>query len=218
MTEQANWKPRDRTAMARRVAADIPEGWYVNLGIGQPTQIANLLDDREVIIHAENGVLGVGPVAGPDEYDPWLVNPGKKVVTLVKGGAYVHHADSFAMIRGGHIDLCVLGAFEVSESGDIANWATSDTDDAPAVGGAMDLCAGAKRLWVLMDHMTKNGEPKIVRTCKLPLTAPSAVRRIYTDLAVLDVTPEGLSLVEMVRGLSFDELQARTGAPIKRRS
>ncbi|HUA53786.1 MAG TPA: 3-oxoacid CoA-transferase subunit B [Candidatus Sulfotelmatobacter sp.] len=209
--------PLSRTQMAQRVAHDIPEGWYVNLGIGMPTQVADHVPaGREVIFHSENGVLGMGPAPAKDAVEPWLINAGKQYVTLVKGGAYVHHADSFAMIRGGHLDLCVLGAFEVAENGDIANWATSENDTAPAVGGAMDLAAGAKRLWVMMDHTTKEGRPKLVRRCGYPLTALGAVSRIYTNLAVLDVTPTGFTVVEMCPGLTFDALQARTEAELQK--
>lgn len=212
----ANWKPLTRDQMAARAAQDIPEGWYVNLGIGLPTLIANHVPiEREVIFHSENGVLGMGPAPEKDKVDPWLINAGKQHVTLRAGGSYCHHADSFAMIRGGHIDLCVLGAFQVAENGDIANWATSENDTAPAVGGAMDLAAGAKRLWVLMEHTTKSGESKLVRRCTYPLTAPRAVKRVYTNLAVIDVTPEGFAVIDMVPGLSFEELQAKTDAPLR---
>jgi 3-oxoadipate CoA-transferase beta subunit len=208
-------KPLGRSQMAARVAHDIPEGWYVNLGIGIPTLVADHVPaEREVIFHSENGVLGMGPAPAPDAVDPWLINAGKQHVTLRKGGAYVHHADSFAMIRGGHLDLCVLGAFEVAENGDIANWATSENDTAPAVGGAMDLSVGAKRLWVVMEHTTKDGRPRLVRRCSYPLTALGAVSRVYTNLAVLDVTPDGFAVIEMIPGLSLDDLQARTEAKL----
>ncbi|MGY6567662.1 MAG: 3-oxoacid CoA-transferase subunit B [Salinarimonas sp.] len=210
-----SWTPLNRRAMAARVAEDIPEGWYVNLGIGMPTMIADYVpDDREVVIHSENGIVGMGPAPTPEQDDPWLINAGKQRVTLRKGGAYVHQADSFAIIRGGHLDLCVLGAFEVAENGDIANWSTGGSDMAPAVGGAMDLSAGAKRIWVVMEHTTKDGRPRLVRRCGYPLTAPGVVKRIYTNLAVIDVTPEGFRLVEMIPGLSREELQARTDAPL----
>jgi len=207
-----------RDAMAARVAQDIPEGWYVNLGIGMPTLIANhVADEREVIFHSENGVLGVGPAPSKDAIEPWLINAGKQYVTLRTGGAYVHHSDSFAMIRGGHLDLCVLGAFEVAENGDIANWSTSENDTAPAVGGAMDLAVGAKRLWVLMEHTTKDGRSKLVERCSYPLTALGAVSRVYTDLAVLDVTPRGFEIVDMAPGMTFETLQARTAAKLTAR-
>jgi len=209
------WTPLNRKAMAARVADDIPEGWYVNLGIGMPTMVADYVpDEREVVIHSENGIVGMGPAPTPEQDDPWLINAGKQRVTLRKGGAYVHQADSFAIIRGGHLDLCVLGAFEVAENGDIANWSTGGSDMAPAVGGAMDLSAGAKRIWVVMEHTTKDGRPRLVRRCSYPLTAPGVVKRIYTNLAVIDVTPEGFRLVEMIPGLSREELQARTDAPL----
>jgi 3-oxoadipate CoA-transferase beta subunit len=216
-TAVADFKPLTRPQMAARAAADIPEGWYVNLGIGIPTMIADFVPlDREVIFHSENGVLGMGPAPAEGEIDPWLINAGKQYVTLRQGGSYFHHADSFAMIRGGHLDLCVLGAFQVAENGDIANWATSENDTAPAVGGAMDLAAGAKRLWVVMEHTTKDGTSKLVRQCSYPLTAVGAVKRVYTNLATLDVTPDGFLVVDMAPGLSFDALQARTDAPLRR--
>ncbi len=208
-------KPWTRAQMAARLAHDIPEGWYVNLGIGIPTMVADYVPmEREVIIHSENGVLGMGPAPPADERDPWLINAGKQHVTLRRGGSFVHHADSFAMIRGGHLDLCVLGAFEVAENGDIANWATSENDTAPAVGGAMDLAAGAKRLWVVMEHSTKDGRPKLVKRCGYPLTAVGAVKRVYTNFAVLDVTEAGFTVLDMLPGLSRDDLQARTGADL----
>ena len=167
-----------------------------------------------MIFHSENGLLGMGPAPEPDKIDPWLINAGKQHVTLRRGGSFFHHADSFGMIRGGHLDLCVLGAFEVAENGDIANWATSENDTAPAVGGAMDLAVGAKRVWVVMEHLTKDGRPRLVHRCSYPLTALGAVRRVYTNLAVLDVTEAGFRVLEMVPGLDFAELQARTAAPL----
>jgi 3-oxoadipate CoA-transferase beta subunit len=201
--------------MAARVAADIPEGWYVNLGIGIPTQVADHVPEgREVIFHSENGVLGMGPAPAADAIDPWLINAGKQHVTLRPGGAYVHHADSFAMIRGGHLDLCVLGAFEVAENGDIANWATSENDTAPAVGGAMDLAAGAKRLWVVMEHTTKEDVSKLVERCGYPLTALACVKRVYTNLAVLDVTETGFVVLDLAPGVSREELVAKTAASL----
>jgi len=215
MAIQEPFKPLSRAQMSSRLADDIPEGWYVNLGIGIPTLVAGYVPaDREVIFHSENGLLGMGAPPPPDQIDPWLINAGKQAVTLLKGGSYFHHADSFTMIRGGHIDLAVLGAFEVGETGDLANWTTSVSESAPAVGGAMDLAAGAKRVWVLMEHTTKEGQPKLVRRCSYPLTAPAVVSRIYTNLAVLDVTPQGLKVVEMVPGLTRDALQARTDATL----
>jgi len=203
-----------RTQMAARVAADIPEGWFVNLGIGIPTTVADHVPpDREVILHSENGILGMGPAPAPDAVNPWLVNAGKQPVTLRPGGSFFHHADSFAMIRGGHIDLCVLGAFEVAENGDIANWATGENDTAPAVGGAMDLAAGAKRLWVVMDHATKEGRPKLVERCSYPLTAMACVGRVFTNLGVMDVVPgRGFVVRDLAPGVSLEEAQAKTGA------
>ena len=216
MSEQEKaWEPLTRGQMAARVAKDIPGGWYVNLGIGIPTLIADqVAGDREVIFQSENGILGMGPAPAQDDLDPWLINAGKQHVTLRQGGAYFHHADSFAIIRGGHLDLCVLGAFEVAESGDIANWATSDTDSAPAVGGAMDLAAGVRRLWVVMEHVTKEGRPRLVQHCSYPLTALRAVHRIYTNLAVIAVTADGFRVDEIIAGLSFDELQQMTDATL----
>jgi 3-oxoadipate CoA-transferase beta subunit len=204
-----------RDQIAARVARDIHEGAYVNLGIGLPTKVANYLPaEREVFLHSENGVLGMGPAPKPGEEDDDLINAGKQPVTLLTGGAYFHHADSFAMMRGGHLDICVLGAFQVSEKGDLANWHTGAPDAIPAVGGAMDLAIGAKQVFVMMDHQTKTGESKIVRQCSYPLTGVGCVNRIYTDLAVLDVTPQGLRVREMAPGLSFDALQAVTEAPL----
>ncbi|WP_276611205.1 3-oxoacid CoA-transferase subunit B [Lichenicoccus roseus] len=203
----------NRAQMAARVAQDIPGGWYCNLGIGIPTLIADHIPaSREVVLHSENGILGMGPAPEPDQIDPWLINAGKQHVTLHPGGSFFHHADSFAMIRGGHIDLCVLGAFEVAENGDLANWATSAADAAPAVGGAMDLAVGAKRIWVVTEHVTKDGKSKLVERCSYPLTALGAVSRIYTNLAVVDVTPQGFVVREMVPGLTFEALQDRTAA------
>jgi 3-oxoacid CoA-transferase B subunit len=205
-----------RTEMAARAAADIPEGWVVNLGIGIPTMIADQVAlEREVIFQSENGVLGMGPAPEKGQEDPWLINAGKQAVTLRPGGSFCHHADSFAMIRGGHIDLCVLGGFEVAENGDLANWATSENDTAPAVGGAMDLAAGAKRLWVVMEHLTKDGRSKIVERCDYPLTALGNVSRVYTNLAVLDIVPDlGFVVRDMAPGLTLDELQARSDAKL----
>jgi len=214
-TATAAFKPLSRNQMAARAAADIPEGWYVNLGIGIPTLIADHVpSEREVIFHSENGVLGIGPQPAKEDIDPWLINAGKQYVTLRPGGSICHHADSFSMIRGGHLDLCVLGGFQVADNGDLANWATSENDTAPAVGGAMDLAAGAKRLWVLMEHTTKDGQSKLVRKCSYPLTAIGAVTRIYTNLAVLDITPKGFVVRDIAPGLTWDALQARTDAPL----
>jgi 3-oxoadipate CoA-transferase beta subunit len=202
--------------MAERLAKDIPDGWYVNLGIGIPLLVGNFIpEDREVIVQSENGLLGMGPLQD-GELNTWIVNAGKQNVTLRTGASIVHHADSFAMIRGGHLDLCVLGAFEVAENGDFANWTTSLTKAVPAVGGAMDLAAGAKRVWLLMDHTSKDGTSKLVQTCTLPLTAVTAVKRVYTNLAVIDVTERGFEVLDMVPGLSFEGLQARTAAKLHR--
>ncbi len=204
---------RDR--MAQRVAQDIPEGAYVNLGIGLPTKVANYLpSEKEIFLHSENGLLGMGPAPAPGEEDEDLINAGKQPVTLLTGGAYFHHADSFAMMRGGHLDICVLGAFQVSHTGDLANWHTGAPDAIPAVGGAMDLAIGAKQVFVMMEHQTKTGESKIVERCAYPLTGIGCVSRIYTDLAVLDVTPRGLRVLEMAPGLTLADLQAVTAAPL----
>ena len=212
------WKPLSRAEIAARVAADIAEGWYVNLGIGMPTLVSDHIPaGKEVVIHSENGIVGMGPQPAAGEVNPWLVNAGKQYVTLATGGAIVHHADSFCMIRGGHIDLCVLGAFQIAENGDLANWATLDDSMPPAVGGAMDLCAGTRRLWIMTDHTTKSGEPKLVERCTYPLTGLACVSRVYTNLAVLDVTPQGFELVEAVPGLGIEELQGMTGATIRTR-
>jgi 3-oxoadipate CoA-transferase, beta subunit len=207
--------PMDRAAMARRVAQDIPEGWYVNLGIGIPTLVADHIPEgREVVLHSENGILGMGPAPAEADIDRWLINAGKMHVTLLQGGSFFHHADSFAMIRGGHIDLCVLGAFQVAENGDLANWATSAAEAAPAVGGAMDLAAGARRVWVMTEHTTKDGSPKLVGSCTYPLTALGAVDRIYTNLAIIDVRDGRFVVTEMIPGLTLPALQARTGAAL----
>jgi len=206
-----------RVEIAGRVARDIPEGWYVNLGIGIPTLISDHVPpEREVIFHSENGVLGIGPAPPPEAVDPWLINAGKQPVTLRPGGAFMHHADSFAIIRGGHLDLSVLGAFEVAENGDLANWETGRNEAASAVGGAMDLAVGAKRLWVAMEHTTKDGAPRLVARCSYPLTAPGAVSRIYTNLAVIAVTRQGFSLLETAPGVDFDTVQQLTGARLLR--
>jgi 3-oxoadipate CoA-transferase beta subunit len=210
-------KKLDRTQMAARVARDIPEGSYVNLGIGLPTLVADHLPKgREIILHSENGVLGIGPRPAAGEEDEDLINAGKEPVTLLAGGAFFHHADSFGMIRGQHLDFAVLGAFQVSVAGDLANWHTGGADAIPAVGGAMDLAMGAKKVFVMMEHLTKKGESKIVQRCTYPLTGARCVNRIYTDLAVIDVKRDGLHVVDMVEGLSFEELQRLSGVPLKR--
>ena len=205
-----------REQMAARVASDITEGMVVNLGIGLPTLVANFLPrDREVLLHSENGILGMGPAPPREEEDPELMNAGKQPVTLLPGGCFFHHGDSFAMMRGGHLDVCVLGAFQVSARGDLANWHTGAPDAIPAVGGAMDLATGARQVCVMMEHTTKTGESKIVERCTYPLTGVACVKRIYTDLAVIDVTTHGLTVVEMVDGLSFEELARLTAAPLR---
>lgn len=208
-------KPWSVDEIARRVAHDIEEGMYVNLGIGQPTKVADFLpEDKDIFLHSENGVLGMGPEPAQGEEDGDLINAGKQYITLLKGGSYFHHGDSFAMIRGGHIDLCVLGAFEVAKNGDIANWFLGRPKDIPAVGGAMDLAVGAKEVYVMMDHVSKNGDPKIVEKLNLPITGEKCVNRIYTDLSVINVTEKGLVVREMIDGLTFEELQAKTGAKL----
>ena len=205
--------------MAARVARDIPDGAYVNLGIGMPTLVADHFPrDREIVLHSENGILGMGPTPAPGHEDADLINAGKQPVTLLAGGAFFHQADSFAMMRGGHLDVCVLGAFQVSADGDLANWHTGAPDAIPAVGGAMDLAVGAKNVFVMMEHLTKSGESKIVERCSYPLTGAACVNRIYTDLAVIDVKPDGLHVVDMAEGLEFAELQRLTGVPLKRSS
>ena len=208
----------NRDQMAARVATDIPEGAYVNLGIGLPTLVANHLPkDREVFLHSENGILGMGPAPAPGEEDYDLINAGKQPVTLLPGGAFFHHADSFGMMRGGHLDICVLGAFQVSVTGDLANWHTGAVDAIPAVGGAMDLAISAKKTYVMMEHLTKSGDSKIVEACTYPLTGIGCVSRIYSDIAVIDITPTGLQVVDIVDGLSFDELQKLSGVPLNQK-
>jgi 3-oxoadipate CoA-transferase, beta subunit len=212
-------KKIDRKQMAARVAQDIPEGAYVNLGIGLPTLVADYLPKgREIILHSENGVLGIGPRPAKGEEDEDLINAGKEPVTLLTGGSYFHHADSFGMIRGRHLDFCVLGAFQVSAAGDIANWHTGAPDAIPAVGGAMDLAVGAKQVLVMMEHLTKDGTSKLVECCSYPLTGARCVNRVYTDLAVIDVKPDGLHLVEILADISFDELQRLNGVALKYRA
>jgi len=206
----------NRDQMAARVAADIHEGSVVNLGIGLPTLVANHLPDgAEIILHSENGVIGMGPAPAPGEEDYDLINAGKQPVTLLAGGSYFHHADSFAMMRGGHLDICVLGAFQVSATGDLANWHTGAPDAIPAVGGAMDLAIGAKKTWVMMELLTKTGDSKLVQACTYPLTGIACVSRIYSDLAVIDLGPDGASVIEVVEGLSFEQLQALTPVSLR---
>lgn len=204
-----------RAEIAWRLAQDINDGAVVNLGIGMPELVANYLPSgREIVFHSENGILGMGPEPGPNARDYDLINAGKKPVTLLPGGALFHHADSFAMIRGGHVDVCVLGAFQVSGTGDLANWSTGRPDAIPAVGGAMDLAIGAKQVLVMTEHCTRNGEPKLVDRCTYPLTGVGVVTAIYTDLAVVDVTPRGFTVRESVEELEFTDLEARTGAAL----
>jgi len=210
---QRKWS---RLEMAQRVAQDIPDGAVVNLGIGLPTLVANHLPaGREVILHSENGVIGMGPApaAGQEDYD--LINAGKQPVTLLPGGCFFHHADSFAMMRGGHLDICVLGAFQVSGTGDLANWHTGAADAIPAVGGAMDLAIGAKKTFVMMEHCTKGGQSKLVPQCTYPLTGIGCVARVYTDLAVIDLGPQGAQVIDMVEGLAFDTLQGLTAIALQ---
>jgi 3-oxoadipate CoA-transferase beta subunit len=205
-----------RDEIAQLVARDIPEGCYVNLGIGLPTLVANLLEtSKDIFLHSENGILGMGPAPAPGQEDGDLINASKQPVTLLTGGAYFHQADSFAMMRGGHLDICVLGAFQVSRTGDLANWHTGAPDAIPAVGGAMDLATGAKRVFVMMEHQTKSGESKIVDRCTYPLTGVGCVSRIYTDLAVIDISDDGLIVRDLAPGLTLDELQSITGVPLR---
>jgi 3-oxoadipate CoA-transferase beta subunit len=209
------WQKRSKDQLAQRVARDIHDGAYVNLGIGMPTLVANHLPPGvEVILHSENGILGMGPApaAGHEDFD--LINAGKQPVTLLAGGAFFHHADSFAMMRGGHLDICVLGAFQVSATGDLANWHTGEKDAIPAVGGAMDLAIGARQTWVMMDLLTRQGESKVVAKCSYPLTGMGCVKRIYSDLATLECTPQGLRLIDTAPGLTHGELQELVGLPI----
>jgi len=211
----AHYTKRSKQELAQRVAQDIFDGAYVNLGIGQPTLVANYLPQGlEVVLHSENGILGMGPApaAGDEDFD--LINAGKQPVTLLAGGSYFHHADSFSMMRGGHIDISVLGAFQVSATGDLANWSTGEPDAIPAVGGAMDLAVGAKQTWVMMDLLTKDGKSKVVHECSYPLTGIACVKRIYSDLATLACTPQGLKLIDKVDGLSIIELETLIGLPV----
>jgi len=209
------YQKRTKDQLAARVARDIPEGAVVNLGIGQPTLVANHIPkEREVLLHSENGLLGMGPAPAPGQEDYDLINAGKQPVTLLPGGSYFHHTDSFAMMRGGHLDICVLGAFQVSASGDLANWHTGEKDAIPAVGGAMDLAIGARQTWVMMDLLTRQGESKVVKACSYPLTGIACVKRIYTDVCTLDCTPQGLKLVDLVDGLTHAELEKMIGLPI----
>jgi 3-oxoadipate CoA-transferase beta subunit len=213
-SRQIGWT---RDEMARRLALDIPGGSYVNLGIGIPELVARFVPKgRTLIYHTENGLLGMGPSPAAGHGDPELINAGKRQVTALPGAAYFHHADSFAMIRGGHIDLSVLGAMQVSRSGDLANWSTGEPDAIPAVGGAMDLVAGVKSVYVITQHCTKDGEPKLVERCTYPLTGRAVVNRVYTELAVIDVTRGGFAVVELCPGVDFEYVRDRTGATLLR--
>jgi len=210
-----SYQRRSKDQLAARVAQDIPEGAVVNLGIGMPTLVANHIPaSREVLLHSENGILGMGPAPAEGDEDYDLINAGKQPVTLLKGGAFFHHADSFGMMRGGHLDICVLGAFQVSATGDLANWSTGEPGAIPAVGGAMDLAIGARQTWVMMDLLTKKGESKVVKTCSYPLTGIGCVKRIYSELATLECTPQGLRLIDKVDGLEHAELAKLLGLPV----
>jgi 3-oxoadipate CoA-transferase beta subunit len=210
-----SYQKRNKDQLAARVAQDIREGAVVNLGIGMPTLVANHIpSSREVLLHSENGILGMGPAPAEGDEDYDLINAGKQPVTLLKGGAFFHHADSFGMMRGGHLDICVLGAFQVSSTGDLANWSTGEPGAIPAVGGAMDLAIGAKETWVMMDLLTKKGESKVVKTCTYPLTGVACVKRIYSELATLECTPQGLKLIDKVDGLEHAELEKLIGLPV----
>ena len=212
----SDYQRRSKDDLARRVAQDMFDGAYVNLGIGMPTLVANHIPaGREIVLHSENGILGMGPAPAPGEEDYDLTNAGKQPVTLLPGGSYFHHADSFAMMRGGHLDISVLGAFQVSATGDLANWSTGEANAIPAVGGAMDLAVGAKQTWVMMDLLTKQGQSKVVQQCTYPLTGLACVKRIYTDLATLACGPQGLQLIDLVEGLSHGELERLIGLPIQ---
>jgi 3-oxoadipate CoA-transferase beta subunit len=214
--QMSHYQRRTKEELASRVAQDIPEGAYVNLGIGQPTLVANFIPkNREVILQSENGILGMGPAPAVGDEDFDLINAGKQPVTLLNGGSYFHHADSFAMMRGGHLDICVLGAFQVSEKGDLANWSTGELGAIPAVGGAMDLAVGARQTWVMMDLLTKSGVSKLVASCSYPLTGVACVSRIYSDLATLSCGPNGLELIDIVDGLDAVELSKLIGLPVR---
>jgi 3-oxoadipate CoA-transferase beta subunit len=215
MTDTAKNKGLSRKQVAWRIAQEIEEGSYVNLGIGSPEMVANYIPEgREIIFHSENGILGMGPAPEPGKENGNLINAGKKPVTLLPGGSYFHHTDSFAMIRGGHIDICVLGAYQVAENGDLANWATLDATRPPGVGGAMDLAVGAKTIFIMMDHFTKTGESKLMRSCTYPQTGYGVVKTVFTNLAVIDIEKSGFILREIANDISFEELQSKTDATL----
>jgi 3-oxoadipate CoA-transferase, beta subunit len=215
MSDSIKYVRRTKDQIAALIAQDIPDGSVVNLGIGMPTLVANHIPaDREVLLHSENGILGMGPAPAKEDEDFDLINAGKQPVTLLSGGSYFHHNDAFAMMRGGHLDICVLGAFQVSSTGDLANWSTGEEGAIPAVGGAMDLAVGAKQAWVMMDLLTKQGESKLVTACSYPLTGIGCIKRVYTDLATFDVTPSGFVVRDLAEGLSHQSLEAMVGLPL----
>ncbi|MGR3322747.1 MAG: 3-oxoacid CoA-transferase subunit B [Pseudooceanicola sp.] len=208
--------PLSRQGIAARLAQDIQDGWHVNLGIGMPEEVANFLPEgRDILLHSENGILGMGPTPPEGQEDPTLVNAGKKPITMLTGASIFHHADSFGIIRGGHLELCCLGGYQVAENGDLANWSRTDTDPIASPGGAMDLAVGAQRIWVMMQHNAKDGSPRLLESCTMPLTGMACVKRIYTDLAVIDVTEDGFLVTEMIDGMTPEELQARTEARLR---
>jgi 3-oxoadipate CoA-transferase beta subunit len=219
MSDSIKYTRRTKDQIAALIAKDIPDGAVVNLGIGMPTLVANHIPaDREVLLHSENGILGMGPAPAKEDEDFDLINAGKQPVTLLSGGSYFHHNDAFAMMRGGHLDICVLGAFQVSSTGDLANWSTGEAGAIPAVGGAMDLAVGAKQAWVTMDLLTKQGESKLVKQCSYPLTGIGCIKRVYTDLATFDVTPTGFAVIDAVEGLSHQALEALVGLGLSTKS
>jgi 3-oxoadipate CoA-transferase beta subunit len=210
---QSLLKPITRNEIAQKIASMIPEGGYVNLGIGMPTLVANYLPkDKEILLHSENGILGMGPAPEKGQEDWDLINAGKQPVTLLPGGAFFHQADSFAMMRGGHLDIAVLGAFQVSQSGDLASWHTGEPQAIPAVGGAMDLAVGAKKTYVMMEHLTKEGVSKLVKQCTYPLTGLGCVAMVFTDLGIFEITPQGFAVQELFNGISLESVQAVTDA------
>lgn len=207
--------PLSRAGIAARLAQDIQDGWHVNLGIGMPELVADYLPEgREILLHSENGILGMGPTPAPEDVDETLINAGKKPVTAIPGAAYFDHAWSFGIVRGGHLDLCVLGGYQVAPNGDLANWAQDENDPLPAIGGAMDLAAGAQRIFVMMTHTAKNGAHKLLETCTFPLTGSGIVTQVHTDLCVISVADGRFTVTDMIPGLSREDLQSRTGAPL----